>query len=409
MSSAPGTSETPHCRNFGLQPVNPKPRLAVLTDYPDEGWISMDLCAEMLLAHLPRTSSCAVAPEPVCPPFRRLFSHLPVAGRRHTAFNADRLTNRFVHFPRYARRLAPRFDLFHVVDHSYAQLVLALPRDRVGVYCHDLDAFRCLVDPVLYPRPYWFRTFARRVLSGLQRAAVIFHSTAMVRDELLRFGLIDPGRLVHAPFGMSAEFTPDRPPGETVPQWLADLDGRPWVLHVGSCVPRKRIDVLLDVFAEVQKTVPGVRLVKVGGEWSVKHRERIARLGLGAAITHARGVPRSALAEAYRRAGAVLVPSEAEGFGLPVIEALACGTAVVASDLPALREVGGPAVVYAPVADVPAWAGLVARVLTDPAAAPPRADRLAWAGQYSWTAHAETIAAAYHRLIENHPCAESPV
>lgn len=226
MSSAPGTSETPHCRNFGLQPVNPKPRLAVLTDYPDEGWISMDLCAEMLLAHLPRTSSCAVAPEPVCPPFRRLFSHLPVAGRRHTAFNADRLTNRFVHFPRYARRLAPRFDLFHVVDHSYAQLVLALPRDRVGVYCHDLDAFRCLVDPVLYPRPYWFRTFARRVLSGLQRAAVIFHSTAMVRDELLRFGLIDPGRLVHAPFGMSMSSPPTgrraRPFRSGSRTWTAD-------------------------------------------------------------------------------------------------------------------------------------------------------------------------------------------
>ncbi|MBV8236599.1 MAG: glycosyltransferase [Acidimicrobiia bacterium] len=383
-------------------------RLAILTDYPDEGWPSMDLCADMLLAHLPRTGPCAVAPEPVCPPFRRLFTHLPVAGRRQVAFNIDRLINRFIHFPRYAHRQTPRFDLFHVADHTYAQLVHALPRGRVGVYCHDIDAFLCLIDPARYPRPRWFRALARRILTGLQKAAVVFHSTGSVREQITRHGLIDPGKLVHAPFGVAAEFTSPAAPAPQ-PSWLSRLGGRPWVLHVGSCISRKRIDVLLDVIVGVRKAVPGVRLVKVDGEWSAGHREQIDRLGLGDAIIHARGVPRAELAEAYRRAGAVLLPSEAEGFGLPVIEALACGAAVVASDLPALREVGGPAAVYAPVADVPVWAELVARVLTDPAAAPPRADRLAWAGRYSWAAHAETIAAAYHRLLEAHPCVGSPV
>ena len=83
------------------------------------------------------------------------------------------------------------------------------------------------------------------------------------------------------------------------------------------------------------------------------------------------GLTRAELAEVYRRAAVVLVPSEAEGFGLPVIEALACGAAVVASDIPALREAGGPAAVYAPVGDVGAWADAVAKVLADPAAAPP--------------------------------------
>src|SRR5688572_98608 len=138
------------------------PHLAVLTDYPDEGWLSMDLCGEMLLSHLPRSGLLAVAAESLCPRFRRFFSHLPVAGRRREAFNADRLTNRFLHFPRYARRQARRFDLFHVVDHSYAQLVHTLPRRCVGVYCHDIDAFRCLIDPVGYPRARWFRAMARR-------------------------------------------------------------------------------------------------------------------------------------------------------------------------------------------------------------------------------------------------------
>jgi glycosyltransferase involved in cell wall biosynthesis len=178
-----------------------------------------------------------------------------------------------------------------------------------------------------------------------------------------------------------------------------ELGRRPWVLHVGTCIPRKRIDVLLDVVAAVRQTVPDVRLVKVGGEWSAEQRQRISRLGLAGAIMQIGGLARAELAEVYRRAGAVLVPSEAEGFGLPVIEALACGAPVVASDIPALREAGGPAAAYAPVGDVGAWADTVAKALTDPAAAPPRTGRLEWAARFSWTAHAETIARAYHRLV----------
>jgi glycosyltransferase involved in cell wall biosynthesis len=364
----------------------------------------MDLCGEMLLVHLPRVGPLAVAPDRVCPPFRRLASRLPAVGRRRAAFNADRLLNRFVVFPRHARRAAPHFDLFHVVDHSYAQLVHALPADRTGVYCHDLDAFRCLLDPAADPRPRWFRALARRILTGMQKAAVVFHSTEAVREQVVRAGLLDPARLVHAPYGVAAEFqesgdrgqeTGDRKTQPSVSDCL--LPQGPWVAHVGSCAPRKRIDVLLDAVAAVRARLPELRLVKVGGEWSADHRDRIARLGLADAIVQLHGLSRAVLAAVYRAASAVLVPSEAEGFGLPVAEALACGAAVVASDIPPLREAGGPAAVYAPVGDVPAWAEAVAKVLTDPTAAPPRDQRLAWAARFSWAAHAETIARAYHR------------
>jgi glycosyltransferase involved in cell wall biosynthesis len=113
------------------------------------------------------------------------------------------------------------------------------------------------------------------------------------------------------------------------------------------------------------------------------------------------GLDRVVLAEVYRRAPVVLMPSEAEGFGLPVIEALGCGAPVVASDIPAIREAGGPAAVYAPIADIGAWADAVLKVLTDPASAPSRDVRLAWAGRFSWAAHAATIARAYHRLLKD--------
>ena len=82
------------------------PRLAVLTDYPEEGWPSMDLCGDMLLAHLPRPGRSAWRPPASARRSAGSLGRLPAVGRRNAAFNADRLLNRFVHFPRYARRSA---------------------------------------------------------------------------------------------------------------------------------------------------------------------------------------------------------------------------------------------------------------------------------------------------------------
>src|SRR5437763_576047 len=368
-------------------PMGP-PTLAVMRDFAEEGWPSMDLAAEMLLAHVP---AAGLRAEHVAPPFRRPLRRLAGlvgAGRVH---NAHRLLNRHWTYPRHARALRGRYDLFHVVDHSYAQLVHALPADRTGVYCHDLDAFRCLLDPAAEPRPRWFRAMARRVLAGLQKAAVVFHSTLSVRRALERRGLVDPARLVHAPYGTAPEFRPEPSAADPAPPG-------PFVLHVGSCAARKRVDVLLDVFAAACARRPELQLVQVGGEWTPAQRGQIERLRIAPAVEQRRGISRTDLAGLYRRAALVLQPSEAEGFGLPVVEALACGAAVVASDIPTLREAGGPAAVFCPVADVPTWADAVCRVLTDPGSAPPWAARLAQAARYSWHEHARVIGEAYLRL-----------
>lgn len=90
--------------------------------------------------------------------------------------------------------------------------------------------------------------------------------------------------------------------------------------------------------------------------------------------------------------------SEAEGFGFPVIEALACGAVVVASDIPLLREVGADAVVYAPMRDDDAWVELVDSLLAGVVAAPPLERRLAQAARYTWHNHARTILDAYKNL-----------
>jgi glycosyltransferase involved in cell wall biosynthesis len=304
-------------------------------------------------------------------------------------------------FLTYPARVALRTrgqDAWHVVDHTYAQLVHALPPGRAGVYCHDLDAFRSVLEPRKEPRPAWYRAMAWATLKGLQRAAVVFHSTLAVRDELLRHGLVPPERLVHAPLGVSSEYGPEPLSGDTSDEVLRPLGGRPYVLHVGSGIPRKRLDVLFDVFAALRRRHPELHLVQLGAALNGMQRAQVARLGIGDALLQPPKLDRATLAGLYRKARAVLVTSEAEGFGLPVIEAMACGTPVVASELPVLREVGGNAIRYAPVGDLGAWTEAVHGLLESPEPGAARSQRIARGRGYSWTNHARTILDAYQRL-----------
>ena len=95
------------------------------------------------------------------------------------------------------------------------------------------------------------------------------------------------------------------------------------------------------------------------------------------------------------------MPSEAEGFGLPVVEALACGIPVIASDLPVLREVGGEAVEYRRVGDVSGWAEAVLAMLSESPEQREsrRINGFKRARMFSWLAHTERLAVIYRAVI----------
>ena len=370
-------------------------RLGIVCDLVEERWPSMDLVAEMLCTQLRRFHVQAVQAARICPRLIPRFERLPVLKGRRIAFNADRLLNRFWDYPRHLRARLSDFDCFHICDHSYAHLTHELPAKRTGVFCHDLDCFRCLLDPRSEPRPRWFRAMTRRILCGLQKASAVFYSTAGMGRRLLQSRLLDPDRLVYAPYGVSPEFHPGPDDLDSLSRVAIGCHDTPFVLHVGSCIPRKRIDVLLHVFAAVKARFPELMLVQVGGEWTAAQREQIEGLGIERAVRQLRGLDRRTLAALYRRARVVLQPSEAEGFGLPVLEALACAALVVASDIAVLREVGGDGAVYCPVADLSCWAETIERLLTRSQEAPDPAQRLARAQRFSWRQHAHTILQAY--------------
>ena len=373
------------------------PRLAVIFDAAEERWPSMDLVAEMLLAELQRNHRHVVHAEGLHPRFVTLFEAFPGLSER-LRFNLNRAATRFLTYPVELLPRRARFDLFHVADHSYGQLAHLLPASRTGVFCHDLNAFSSLLAPGSQRPAQWRKAMAWAQLRGLQRAAVVFYSTEQVRAELLDLGLVDPERLVKAPYGVAPEFWNSTGGESELP--AGALPDRPFLLHVGSSVPRKRLDVLFRVFGALHERRPELVLVQQGAHLHAGHRKLIADLGIADAVIQPPPLTRRALAALYRSAALVLLPSEKEGFGLPVIEALAAGATVVASEIPAFREVAHGAVVYCRVGDIEEWVETVTRLLEDPGHAPPRAVREARARHFTWERHAQVIADTYASLLE---------
>jgi glycosyltransferase involved in cell wall biosynthesis len=363
--------------------------LAVICDAVEEGWPSMDYVAEMLVTHLQHRHSARFETIGIWPRFSNFGRRLS-PGKR--GFNFDRGITRFVRYPASILRLRSSFDLFHIADHSYAHLAHLLPAHRVGVFCHDLDAFEAALR-VDGGQEGWRREMARLQLRGLQRAAIVFFSTNSIGERIRNEQLLAPERLVKAPYGIATEYW--RPARQTLPAVRP-----PYLLHVGGNFPRKRLDVLFDVFAEVGRSHPELQLVQVGAKLGDTEWAQIDRLGIRQRLTQLSGLSRSELASLYVGSRLVLIPSDREGFGLPLLEALASGATVLASDIPALREVGGDAATFAPVADVSAWVALVDQMLRGHAQAPPDVRR-SQAERYSWERHADVVASGYEGLIAN--------
>jgi glycosyltransferase involved in cell wall biosynthesis len=375
-------------------------RVAILCDFAEEGWPSMDLVGDMLAENLQH--GAAMQAVKIRPRFMHRFTRLSASGS--LTQNADRLLNRMFDYPRYLRRIVHDFDLFHVIDHSYSHLVHELPAGRPAVVtCHDLHTFGCLLAPALEPRSHVFRIMTRRILTGLQRALGIICVSESTRTELLRYLLAEPQLLTVIPNGVDPVFSP-------IPEIQSDreaarlLGSGPALLNVGNTSPRKRIDVLLRVFAAARRSYPSLRLIRVGGRLSTRQVDLAQALGVLHAIVELPFVSRRTLAAVYRRASLVLCPTEAEGFGLPLLESMACGTPVVASEIPALREVGGGAAEYAAVGDIDQWTSAVLGLLGEEqregeVLATRRRAMLERAKNFSWRSSAAQMNRIYRELL----------
>jgi glycosyltransferase involved in cell wall biosynthesis len=361
----------------------------------------MDLIADMLLETLAGVAGSEVRATGLCPRMVPRWTRLPLVGGGKSARLGDRLTGRLWDYPRW---LAPRrdeFDVFHIVDHSYAHLVHVLPAERTIVTCNDTDAIQAAL-PGRRNRFAPASMLASRILDGLGRAAHVACISEATRAELLATGAVRPERTSVVSLGVHPTCSVG-----PAPKWDEEIDRRLGpkgieILHVGSTIPRKRIDVLLKIVAGVRKTVQGVRLVHVGGSFTPVQRALASTLGITDAIVELPFLGRALLAALYRRASVLVLPSDREGFGLPVVEALACGIPVVASAVPALREAGGIAAIYCPPGDVQPWVATLTSLLrqrdTDPAAwAARQTAGIVAASRFNWNTYATAMTELYLR------------
>jgi glycosyltransferase involved in cell wall biosynthesis len=230
------------------------------------------------------------------------------------------------------------------------------------------------------------RVMFRRVKPSAKRAARVLTGSEQTREDLVeRYG-IDRAKVVLTPYGVDPAFTPDGPAP----------NGSPYALFVSALHARK--DPLSAV--EALALLPGdMRLVMVGPDKGLGGaiRERSARLGLAERVDLRGHVSKDELAALYRGAQCLVFPSRYEGFGLPIVEAMASGTPVVTTDAGATTEVAGDAAVIVEPGDPCALAGGIERALAD-------RERLVVAGlerarRYSWAETARLTLAVYRELL----------
>jgi glycosyltransferase involved in cell wall biosynthesis len=162
----------------------------------------------------------------------------------------------------------------------------------------------------------------------------------------------------------------------------------PMILSLGRTERYKRIDVVVDAMPRIRAAVPDARLVIVGrGDAVADLQGRVQALGLGDAVEFRGFVEEDEKVALYRGARVFVNPSEKEGWGLTVLEANACGTPVVASDVPGLRDavLHDRSGLLVPFADVEATAAAIVRILGDDATwRRLRAGALAWSARFRW-------------------------
>jgi glycosyltransferase involved in cell wall biosynthesis len=374
-----------------------RPRVALVADFKEEGWPSMDRVAESLHKTL-ITLSKEFDVELLRPRMLRLFSRMSGFHRHRIPYNADRLFNRFFTYAIWLFGKRGKFDLFHIIDHSYSQLIHVLDSRRVLVTCHDLDTFRCLLNPEETSASFIFRSMTHHVLSGFRKSHRVTCDSQSTLDDILRHDLLPANKLSLCRMGVSSEFFRAAS--------INPVHGRLRLLHVGSTIARKRIDVLLKVYSEVRKRIPGCELIRIGGPLSSEQESLARNLGILDAITTLENISEVELVQSFADATLLLQPSDAEGFGLPVVEAMAAGTPVLASDLAVLREVGGDAAEYAPVAELPDWVEKVCCLLNEACGNPDqwelrRKRCREQASKFSWDRTAKKVAGIYREMLKS--------
>ncbi len=289
-------------------------------------------------------------------------------------------------------RLLREVHLFHATD------------NLLPYFAHIKSVFT-LHDLAFHYYPETLSTANRRYLAMMMprflRAAdrVIAVSLSTKRDVMQVYGL-DESRVTVVYEGVQPYFRPAPSGARAALAQKHNLPAR-FILGLGTIEPRKNLSTLLQAYRALKSRGLGLKLVLVGkvGWLADATLQQVRVLGLEGEVILAGFIPDEDLPALYSSSALLAYPSLYEGFGLPVLEALACGTPVVCSNASSLPEVAGDAALLVDPLDVSAWVQALSRVLADEDLREEmRMKGLAQATRFSWERAARETLGIYASL-----------
>jgi glycosyltransferase involved in cell wall biosynthesis len=282
-----------------------------------------------------------------------------------------------------ALRIKARAAGIGVLLNTVPEAILGSGLPQITVV-HDLLP---LFFPAEYPRQqYYFRSLVPRVLRGSR--VIVADSESTRRDIIQSYGIpAEKVRVIYPGYDPST-YSANGCASSASP-------GDSYLLYVGNLLPHKNLLSLLDALAILRRRCGWARLIIRGDgqpTYARAVRERVETLGLGDAVSFHGYAHEGALRDLYARAACLVLPSLREGFGLPVLEAMACGTPVITSSSSSLPEVGGDAALHVDPHDAIDLSDAMYRVLTDADLRGDLRERgLKWVRAFSWRRTAEQM------------------
>ncbi len=310
----------------------------------------------------------------------------------------QRYIMRYFTYPRRVGRIES--DLAHILDHSYGHILQRLSGRPVIMSVHDLVPVKTVgartsgITAAIRNRFLW------RTLRGIREADAWIVSTEYVKRELAEW-LGDDKNIYVVPYGVDDIFFHEDP--------TAKLEIRDWwsiprdafvVLHIGSGIERKNLPTVFATVRGLRRDGLDAWLLQAGATLTKDQIKTANSLGLDEHSVFLGQVEEKVLRSAYKASDVFCFPSQYEGFGLPVLEAMASGLPVVSSGAGGLSEVQGDAGVIVRSNDSAPYRAELHRIASDSAHRTQKADQgVERAHQFTWSGAARSTADVYRKML----------